>query len=77
MSEMEKRMILSEVALGNVPPDTVIRNGTTFNVFTGEFIKRQSVWIKDRMIAYVGPDHDPAQDQKTHGDREIRGEEAR
>jgi leucyl aminopeptidase (aminopeptidase T) len=37
--EMEKRRILSEVALGNVPPDTIIKNGTLFNVFTREFIK--------------------------------------
>jgi hypothetical protein len=25
------------------------------------------------MIAYVGPDHDPARDEKTHGDRERTG----
>jgi adenine deaminase len=65
------------VALGNIPPDTIITNGVLFNVFTREFIKKQSIWIKDGMIAYVGPDHDSAQDEKTHGDREIRGEEAR
>jgi adenine deaminase len=77
MSETEKRNILSEVALGNIPPDTIITNGVLFDVFTREFIKKQSICIKDGMIAYVGPDHDPAQDEKTHGDREIRGEEAR
>ena len=65
MSETEKRNILSKVALGNIPPDTIITNGVLFNVFTREFIKKQSVWIKDGMIAYVGPDHEPAQDEKT------------
>jgi adenine deaminase len=61
----EKRKILSEVALGNIPPDTVITNGPLFNVFTREFIEKQSIWIKDGMIAYVGPDHDPQKDNKT------------
>jgi adenine deaminase len=65
MSEMEKRNILSEVALGNIPPDTVITNGILFNVFTREFIKKQSIWIKDGMIAYVGHDHRPPKDEKT------------
>ena len=57
--EMKKRKILSDVALGNIPPDTIIINGTVFNVFTREFIKDQSIWIKDGVIAYVGSDHDP------------------
>ncbi len=65
MSEMEKRNILSEVALGNIPPDTVITNGVIFNVFTREFIRKQSIWIKDGMIAYVGPDPDPCKGEKT------------
>lgn len=65
MNEVEKRRILGEVALGNMPPDTLISNGTLFNVFTGEFIKRQSIWIKDGMIAYAGLDHDPQKDSKT------------
>ena len=64
MNNAKKRKILSEVALGNVPPDTAIHNGTLFNVFTGEFIKRQSIWIKDGMIAYVGHEQDfPEGDQ--------------
>jgi len=57
--EMKKRRILSEVALGNIPPDTIIINGTLFNVFTREFIKGQSIWIKDGVIAYAGPDSNP------------------
>ncbi|MGD0919986.1 MAG: adenine deaminase C-terminal domain-containing protein [Thermodesulfobacteriota bacterium] len=58
MRKMEKRRKISEVALGNIPPDTVIVNGTLFNVFTREFIRKQSIWIKDGMIAYVGPEQD-------------------
>jgi adenine deaminase len=65
VSSVEKIRILGEVALGNMPPDTLISNGTLFNVFTGEFIKSQSIWIKDGMIAYAGPDHDPQKDSKT------------
>ena len=65
MNEKEKRTILSDVALGNLPPDTVIRNAIVFNVFTGEFISRQSIWIKDGMIAYVGPDQNPLKGEKT------------
>jgi len=60
MDEMKRRKILSDVALGEVPPDTVIMNGTLFNAFTREFISNQAIWIKDGRIAYVGPDHDPA-----------------
>jgi adenine deaminase len=65
MNKMEKRNILSEVALENIPPDTVIKNGVIFNVFTREFIKKQSLWIKDGMIAYVGSDRHPLKDEKT------------
>ena len=63
--EMKKRKILSDVALGNIPPDTIIKNGTIFNVFTREFIKGQSIWIKDGRIAYVGLDQNPLKDNKT------------
>src|SRR4030067_2223250 len=65
MEKIEKRKILSEVALCNIPPDTVIVNGTLFNVFTREFMKKQSIWIKDRRIAYAGSDHNPPKDNKT------------
>jgi len=65
MSEREKRNILSKVALGNISPDTIITNGVLFDVFTREFIKKQSIWIKDGMIAYVGSDHDPTRGEKT------------
>jgi len=62
---MEKAKILSEVALGNIPPDAAIINGTLFNAFTREFIKGQSIWIKEGMIAYVGPDQNHPKEEKT------------
>jgi adenine deaminase len=65
MKEIKRRKILSEVALGNIPPDIMVANGTLFNVFTREFINEQSIWIKNGRIAYVGPDHDPKTDHKT------------
>jgi adenine deaminase len=65
MNDIKNRKSLSEVALGNIAPDTIITNGIVFNVFTREFIKKQSIWIKDGMIAYVGPDHDPCKEEKT------------
>jgi adenine deaminase len=65
MVDMEKKKILSEVALGNIPPDTLFLNCTLSNVFTREFIKKQSIWIKDGVIGYVGPDHDPPKEENT------------
>lgn len=65
MNSTGRRTLLSDVALGVVPPDTIIRNGTVFNVFTKEFRKGQSIWIKDGRIAYVGPDPHPVQDDGT------------
>jgi adenine deaminase len=62
---MEKRKILGGVAMGDIPPDTVFTNGTVFNVFTKQFVKAQSIWIKDGMIAYVGPDSDPQREEGT------------
>jgi len=63
--EMKKRKILSEVALGNISPDTIITNGIIFNVFTREFVRGQSIWIKDGMIAYVGPEQNPSKSTET------------
>lgn len=65
MNDVKKTKTLSEVALGNIAPDTVIVNGTVFNAFTREFIEKQSIWIKNGMMAYVGPHHDPQKDRKT------------
>ena len=58
MQTMKDSKILSEVALGNEPPDLAIVHGTLFNAHTGEFIPGQSIWIKGKRIAYVGPDHE-------------------
>ena len=65
VNEFEIRLNLSKVALGEVPPDTVITNAHLFNSITREFIKRQSIWIKGDRVAYVGPDHHFAKNQKT------------
>ena len=65
MNEIEKRSTLSKVALGSLPPDTIVTDGVLFDVFTREFIKKQSIWVKEGMIAYVGPDRGPAKDGNT------------
>ena len=46
-------------------PDTVFSNATLFNPLTREFIKGQSVWVKDGRIAYVGPPSDFTGSQET------------
>ncbi len=66
MDDLEQRLILSRVALGEIPPDWVITHGTVFNSYTGEFIERQSIWIKDGRIAYVGRDGDCPKSPQTH-----------
>lgn len=66
MADPGARRILSQVALGEVPPDIVIHDATVFNAHTGEFIPGQSIWIKDDLIAYVGKDPNPCQDARTH-----------
>ncbi len=65
IQELQRMKTLSEVALGKRGPDLIIRNGKVFNVFTRELMERESVWIKDGRIAYVGPDPDPPKDEKT------------
>ena len=65
MSNGEERRIPSQIALGNIAPDTVIENGTIFNAFTKEIIEKQSIWIKDGWIVYVGSDYDPKWNDRT------------
>jgi adenine deaminase len=65
MGELERRLTVSRVALGEIPPDLVIKNAKFFNSLTGEFIKGQSIWIKDGRVAYAGGDHDCLKDQTT------------
>jgi len=46
-------------------PDTVFINGTLFNSLTREFIKGQSLWVKDGSIAFVGRASDFSTSEKT------------
>ncbi len=39
MSNGERRRILSQIALGNIAPDTVIENVTVFNAFNKKIIE--------------------------------------
>jgi adenine deaminase len=64
-SPEEEASMLSEVALGRMPADTVIVHGVLFNAFTREFLPAHSVWVKDGRIAYAGPDPDPPMDERT------------
>jgi adenine deaminase len=50
------RRRLAETALGNEPADMVIIDGTLMDVYTGRMLPHRSVAIRDRWIAYVGPD---------------------
>ncbi len=47
---------LMDVALGNAPADLVVVNAMLLNVYTGELLKKQSVSVVDKRIAYVGED---------------------
>jgi adenine deaminase len=46
-------------------PDTVFIHATLFNPLTREFIKGQSLWVKDGMIAYAGRASDFSKGEKT------------
>jgi adenine deaminase len=65
MDELERRLNLSRAALGEIPPDSVITNAHSFNALTGEFIKGQTIWIKDGRVAYAGSDHNFVKDHQT------------
>lgn len=47
---------LADTALGREPADTVIKDGLLMDVYTGRILPGRSVAIRDRWIAYVGPD---------------------
>ncbi len=55
----------AEAVSGNHPPDTVFTNCTLFHALTREFVKGQSLWIKNGIIVYVGPASDFSKSQKT------------
>jgi hypothetical protein len=50
MSNAEKGRSLSEMALGGIPSDTMVINGGLFNIFTGEFIKGQSIRVNGKAL---------------------------
>jgi adenine deaminase len=62
---MNKRIIRDEGLSADTPPDTVFINGTLFNAVTREFVKGQSLWVKNGTIAYVGPASDFPKSQET------------
>ncbi len=47
---------LVETALGNEPADLVVLDGTLLDVYSGRMLPHRSVAVRDRWIAYVGPD---------------------
>ncbi len=47
---------LMDVALGNAPADLAVINATLLNVYTGELLKKQSISVLGKWIAYVGED---------------------
>jgi adenine deaminase len=55
-SSIELTRNLIDVAIGRQPADLVVRKGTWVCVQSGEFISETDVAIKERRIAYVGPD---------------------
>lgn len=57
--------MLWKVAMGEEAADVVIRNAVLFNPFTREFLRSHSIWVKDRRIAYSGPDLEPPLDAHT------------
>jgi adenine deaminase len=62
---MNKMLTHDEAVSGDPPPDTVFTNCTLFNSLTREFVKGQSLWIKNGIIVYVGPASDFSKSQKT------------
>lgn len=50
--------MLMRVSLGREKADLVITGGDLVNVYSGELLKNQSVAVKGKWIAYVGPDAD-------------------
>ena len=52
----EENSQLMKVALGEATADLVIVNADVVNVYTGEILKDHAISVKDKWIAYVGPD---------------------
>jgi adenine deaminase len=56
MEGVEKTRALMDGCLGKEQAGRAIINGTVLNVYTGEWIKNQTVLIEGEWIAYVGAD---------------------
>jgi adenine deaminase len=56
---------LVETALGNEPADLVVLDGTLMDVYSGRVLPHRSVAVRDRWIAYVGPDASHTIGEKT------------
>ena len=54
----EETLQLMNVALGKEKADLAVVNAKVVNVYTGEVLDNHAVSIKDRWIAYTGPDPD-------------------
>ncbi len=52
----QKTQTLAAVAMGREPADMVIQNGRWVCVQSGEIISNTDIAVKERRIAYVGPD---------------------
>ena len=50
------RQDLVDVAMGREFADTVIRNGTWVNVYSGELIQNTDISIKEGRFAFIVPD---------------------
>ncbi|MEJ2283405.1 MAG: adenine deaminase C-terminal domain-containing protein [Desulfobacterales bacterium] len=52
----EEGLQLMKVALGEATADLVIINADVVNVYTGEILNDHAISVKDKWIAYVGPE---------------------
>lgn len=51
-----RRLEARRCALGESPADLLLSGGTVFNGVTGEFLPGLNIWVKEGLIAYVGPE---------------------
>lgn len=56
MEGMEKTKGLMDACLGKGQADRAVTNGTVLNVYTGEWIRNQTILIKGEWIVFVGSD---------------------
>jgi len=51
-----RRLEARRCAMGELPPDLLLSGGVVFNGVTGEFLSGLNIWVKEGLIAYVGPE---------------------